>query len=141
MTVSMLSALACGLRFDQCSSLVMAPELVVSLAIHTLACVVFADFACHSYQHNIFVNVFVSFILPISVSSVHVLVREVSGCTQLCQSVYVCMDGWGVCYHLHSSHQSGCSLNISLSQPEHHQPSPGCVCVCVNALVKCTLQL
>ena len=25
----------------------------MSRAIHTLVCVVFADFACHSYQHNI----------------------------------------------------------------------------------------
>ena len=29
-------------------------DSVVSLAIHTLVCVVFADFACHFYQHNIF---------------------------------------------------------------------------------------
>ena len=28
-------------------------DSVVSLAIHTLVCVVFADFACHSYQHYI----------------------------------------------------------------------------------------
>ena len=28
-------------------------DLVVSGAIHTLVCVVFAYFACHSYQHNI----------------------------------------------------------------------------------------
>ena len=28
-------------------------DSVVSLVIHTLVCVVFADFACHSYQHNI----------------------------------------------------------------------------------------
>ena len=28
-------------------------DSVVSQAIHTLVCIVFADFACHSYQHNI----------------------------------------------------------------------------------------
>ena len=28
-------------------------DSVVSGAIHALVCVVFADFACHSYQHNI----------------------------------------------------------------------------------------
>ena len=28
-------------------------DFVVSCAIHTLVCVVFADFTCHFYQHNI----------------------------------------------------------------------------------------
>ena len=28
-------------------------DSVVSRAIHTLVCAVFADFACHSYQYNI----------------------------------------------------------------------------------------
>ena len=41
---------------------------MVFIAVHTLVCVVFADFACHSYQHNI-LEMFLYLVLNSSAAS------------------------------------------------------------------------
>ena len=44
-----------ALRFDWCVYLASAPliPLCIEPSTHSLVCVLFADFPCHSYQHNI----------------------------------------------------------------------------------------